>query len=184
MSKAFKLGAAVGGLMLGMAALAYPAQAMTVDHFLGSTYLANSGVGTETNYLAGLIGVSPSSLSISEKTTSPSATSVGSGTWSIDVNPETPSYFLLKFGIGGTSVADNSYFFKNLADLGKLVFTDAQINYLMGGGTCHNCGAGRLSHYTLFNVSVVPLPAALPLLGSAVGLFGVFAWRRKRAAAA
>jgi hypothetical protein len=33
-------------------------------------------------------------------------------------------------------------------------------------------------------VSAVPLPAALPLLMSAVGFFGFFGWRRKRMAIA
>ncbi len=33
-----------------------------------------------------------------------------------------------------------------------------------------------------FHVTPVPLPAALPLLAGALGLFGLFGWRRKRAA--
>ncbi len=35
-----------------------------------------------------------------------------------------------------------------------------------------------------FSVTPVPLPAALPLLGGALGLMGLLGWRRKRAAAA
>ena len=44
------------------------------------------------------------------------------------------------------------------------------------------CGA-NLDNVS-FNVTPVPIPAALPLLMSALGFFGFLGWRRKRLAAA
>lgn len=41
-----------------------------------------------------------------------------------------------------------------------------------------------LDNISITSISAVPIPAALPLFGGALGLMGLFGWRRKRMAAA
>ena len=105
----------------------------------------------------------------------------GTGSWFIDVAPSTPGYFLLKFGVGNSGLPDH-YFFQNIADFTKLVFTNAQVNFLSGACTRGSCNIGKLSHFATFDGSVVPVPAALPLLLTGLGGLGWLARRRAKKA--
>ncbi len=63
------------------------------------------------------------------------------------------------------------------------VFTHFVSQLFVGGctdvGTTIDCGVEY--DYTLeFDVSPVPLPAALPLFGSALAMLGIVGWRRRR----
>ena len=107
----------------------------------------------------------------------------------IDVAPNTPGYFILKFGKGQGITAD-MFFFQNDPDLTKLVWNDSQITG--GGGKSE-----AISHYAITtNVTTtenpttddvpttggpgdVPEPALLSLLGA--GLVGAAARLRKKA---
>jgi hypothetical protein len=69
--------------------------------------------------------------------------------WVIDMGNATPGFFVLKFGTGNTG-ADNTYFFENTGNMSKLVFSDAQVDFLTQNGNI-----GRLSHYD-FGGTVIP----------------------------
>lgn len=95
----------------------------------------------------------------------------------LDVAPDTPGYFLLKFGVGSTGVSDNTYFFKNIGELTKLVWSDSQVNNLTAN--FRNLGVGRLSHYTSFDPTTsVPEPTSILLIGLGLAAFGIARTRR------
>lgn len=192
------LGAAFLAAATGSATAAVP---YAVDKFLFSENLTNSGDENETNVLndwldssAGIAaGYAGFNATFESKTNNASVLAVSNGTlgqWYLDVEPNQPGFFLLKFGNGGTGGADDTYYFENIAELTKLVWSNEQVNFLTGG----DCGAknqaacniGRLSHYTLFAdppdiilLNSVPEPGSLLLLG--LGLVGLAAARLRQA---
>ncbi len=158
-----------------------------VDTLISAEELGNSGDPTLLARFEALTG-NDYDLSDIMRDESPTATLVD-GVWVINVAPEEPGYFVLKFGTGGTSVDEDHYFFENIGDLTQLVFTNEQVNNLTGG----DCGApnedacniGRLSFYAWVPgedgggpPGEVPEPASLALLGA--GALGMLMRRRRR----
>jgi len=169
------------------------AQALVVDTLLGKTNNANSGPSAElaglTQVLAGynMTAITPilltGSLVLEQSFDIGAIMQSGVGTFYYDVAPATPSFFLLKFG-GGRNIAFTDYYFANIDDLSKLVFTNAQVDNLINFADCSD-GNCRLSHYTIFNsptpsTQLIPEPALPLLLGA--GLMGFYFTRRTRRA--
>jgi hypothetical protein len=127
----------------------------------------------------------------------------GVDSWYIDVDPNEPGYFLLKYGDGNTT-SDSHFFFENDPILTKLVFTNTQVNGLMNGcnaaggavegDVCSNSGL-RLSHFATYggtsstsstsstasNTSVtVPEPNSSALVVLALGLLAAGFYRRSK----
>lgn len=173
---------------LMMSASVAQAVPYTVDTLLGSARLANSGDATELAWIRQVTG--DNTLTMDFKINSGdvgfNVTANGSDSWFIDVAPDAPGYFMLKFGVPGNSALADHYVFENIAELTKLVWTNAQVNFLTGGncglnGSPNSCNIGRLSHYVGTNGggdggNEIPEPTSMLLFGA--GLLGLGLSRR------
>ena len=154
------------------------AQAYLLDSKIGEALLGNSGDATELAAMEAF--ASNNNLVQDLKINAPTAFVNAPGEWYLDVAPTEPGFFLLKFGTGGTNATADTFFFQNVGELTKLVWSNAQVQFLSGGGG-NNTNIGRLSHYTTYNgdPAQVPEPAILALLGLGLAALGATSRRKQ-----
>ena len=159
-----------------------------LDNKIGEALLGNSGDATEKQALADALGIDVSEVTLVSKVSSGIGATQNEGTideWFIDVAPAEPGFYLLKFGIGGISATADTFFFENVAELTKLVWSNSQVQGITGSTTCNNCNIGRLSHYTSLDVvgdpqgDPLPEPGIMLLFSLGLAAFG-FAKRSRK----
>lgn len=171
MKLAKSLGVGIAGLGLAFSAMTASAQ-YALDTKIGEALLGNSGDATVEAALESFAGVdvSLSSDMLLSGDYGPFVNDANS--WYLNVDPLEPGYFVLKFGTGSLGSIADHYFFQNIAELTKLVWSNEQVNGITGG--CRQCNIDRLSFYRISDSvppppgNGIPEPGTLALLGLAL----------------
>lgn len=180
-------------VLMFMAVLATPAAAIPIavvgslDNFLASTTLSNSGAGQEESWISGVLGFAVS-IDFKNDETAGSGWEFVTGSadyWAHSLATE-PAHYLLKLGVGNSG-ADTHYLFENLAALSWAVIDKAALFGVQALGTRRLRGNpltfnfGRVSHIAEIDGTVrMSEPGSISLLMLGFGLLGGLMARRFR----
>jgi len=147
----------------------------SIDTYMSSISLANSGDATEEAWVQGEVG-STSTIDYQDRTEE-----AGFGFMSVDGLTNTfahsligtPDYFLIKIGTGKKSGVDSHYLFKNEISLDYAVFTFAQL------GITDLDPLSHISEFAYITTSTVSEPGTFALLAGGL-IIALFARRRQQ----
>ena len=177
----------IAGILLS-SCLAMPASAITmaqlgtVDKFIGSVKLSNSGASTEESWVSSMIGYSAriDYRGVFNTTTGWAIVDGPEGLWAHSLITS-PAYFVLKLGVGNSG-ADSHYLFENLVEMDWAV---VDFSAMLAGQEELRFNFGRISHISEFD-GILPPPTDLSESGSLVlliigfGLLGSIIARKSR----
>ena len=174
----------VAGVLL-FSCIAMPANAISVsvvgsvDNFLDSTKLSNSGIATEESWVSGILGYA-ANIDYRDNSTAGTGWELVNGSedhWAHQLSTD-PTYYLLKLGVG-KSGADTHYLYENITSLSWAVI---DLSELLAGQNL-DFNFGKISHISEFDGTTTDLsePGSFALLVIGFGLLGSIIVRKSRA---
>lgn len=170
------------------------------DQFLGSTTLASSGNAVETAWVASVLNVAITDVTMTFKEelgddnwtlASDSTSLAASGDTLADdyyfdlsfggTNTDYAEYFMLKLGNGGVPGMDTHYLYKNLEQLNYALVDFSAASPAFSNFGVGRINVGRISHTDGFDTNTTPVsePSILGLMG--LGMIGLGLSRRRLA---
>jgi hypothetical protein len=174
--------AAIATLLLGLTVA--PVNAATYT-YTGKNYTTASGNYTTSMSITGFFELTSPLTGNFSGSILPQSYSFFDGVNTLDKsNSSASSFFIVTTNAGGDIVLPNIVL-RTSDNALQMVLQGASDNAIdTSGGSFTSATSFTPGTWQRTDVSVVPVPAALPLMASGLGALGLIGWRRKRKAAA